>query len=154
MEVIFRSAFNALSNPTPSGDRFYHKLDVIKIENGCRSLILGKKIDRQVEINSYLSDTLIGNVLARAALGDTSGLRSLESISFGDIRCMQNKPFSQLMKEAGFVKDEFASLPSFIKEKYKDAETLVNTANADIISSIADYVKANKENVKEVRSDG
>lgn len=123
-------------------------------DRGCKHLFLFEEYDIQPEINSYLSDTLVSNVLARAAKGDTSGLRKVPGEYF-DCSNYQFKSFSDLHHEAAQADRLFSLLPGELRNGCESASEFFDKTNAATLSSLftAYSDKLRKSVTKEVSSD-
>lgn len=132
-----RTRFSDFSyTPTCCGCRKYKVKKAIVIDHGYKSLVDVEERDLQDEINSFLSDTLIGNVLARVALGDTSGLRPLTKDSYCDVTKYQRMTLADMSAAASRVGQIYDSLPSELKARFGSSEALVNASNVDVMRSI------------------
>ena len=140
----------------PSGDSVRKEYSVTFGDNGCKHLYVKREIDIQPEIRSYLGDTLIGNVLAKAALGDTSGLRQVGTESYIDARSFQNMTYALMHNVAKNADKLFAVLPDEIKGKYHSADEFVSACNGATLGRlIKDYAdKLASSAAKEDSSNG
>lgn len=122
-------------------------------DRGCKHLFLFEEHDIQPEINSYLSDTLVSNVLARAAKGDTSGLRKTPGEYF-DCSNYQYKSFSDLHYEASQADRLFDLLPGDLRNGCESASEFFDKTNAATLSSLftAYSDKLRKSSTKEESS--
>lgn len=135
-----RTRFSCSSyTPTPCGCRTYKIKKAIVIDHGYKSLIDVEERDLQNEINSFLSDTLIGNVIARCALGDTSGLRPLSKDNYMDVTKYQRMTLSDMTAAASRVGQIYDSLPPDLKSRFGSADALVNSSNVDVMRSILSH---------------
>lgn len=134
--------FHCESFVQSSGDRVRKEYSVTFADNGCKHLYVKREIDIQPEIRSYLGDTLIGNVLAKAALGDTSGLRQVGTESYIDARTFQNMTYAQMHDVAKNADKLFNVLPDEITSKYDSAEDFVASCNGATLGRlIKDYAE-------------
>lgn len=143
----FRTRFSDYNyTPTCCGCRKYKVKKAIVIDHGYKSLIDVEERDLQNEINSFLSDTLIGNVLARAALGDTSGLRPLSKDCYVDVTKYQRMTLSDMTAAASRVGQIYDSLPADLKARFGSADALVNSSNVDVMRSILSHFEQTVSN--------
>lgn len=140
----------------PSGDVVRKEYSVTYGDNGCKHLYVKNVVDIQLEIRSYLGDTLIGNVLAKAALGDTSGLRQVGTESYIDARSYQNMTYAQMHNVAKNADRLFNVLPDDIKGKFNSAEEFVSSCNGATLGRlIKDYAEKLASSAdKEVSNNG
>lgn len=108
--------------------------------HGSRTLYIKEEVDIQPEINSYLIDTQIGNILARVALGDTSMLRSESAVVYMDATQFQNMTICDIKKAEKQASDLFSVLPKALQEQYGTPEGFFDNCTPAALSRfMSDY---------------
>lgn len=110
-----RSSEQALTI-SPAGTEYTNDYEIRIDGNNHKTLVKVGKHNHYNEIQSYLEETKIENILAKAALGDTTALNVTEG-KYMDCLDMP-KTLAEAQQTILNIKNEFESLPLEVREKF------------------------------------